>query len=169
METLRAVASFAGSVIGLVSLVAAFIYYRRTRRFKALTYEIFPTLSLVQVGSEIKDKVKVEYDGERIDNLSGVSVEIRSSGTEPVEFNRDTDAHALETPVTLDFGSETRILGEPAVAAKPEDLTVSARKDLENPSRILLDKFLLNPGQSVTVSAFADDLRQSPRACYELG
>jgi hypothetical protein len=95
--------------------------------------------------------------------LSGVTVVIRSSGTEPVQFNLDSGAHDTETPVTIDFGPETRILGEPAVDPEPKTLKVSAIKDPENPTTVVLDKFLLNPGQSVTVSTFADNLRGSPR------
>jgi len=116
----------------------------------------------VQVGGAIKDKVTVEYEGELIENLSGVAIVIRSSGTEPVQFNLDADAHATETPVTIDFGSETRILGDPAVDPEPKNLKVSAIKDPENPTTVVVDKFLLNPGQSVTVSTFADNLRNSP-------
>jgi hypothetical protein len=116
----------------------------------------------VQVGGAIKDKVTVEYEGELIENLSGVAIVIRSSGTEPVQFNLDADAHATETPVTIDFGSGTRILGEPAVDPEPKNLKVSATKDPDNPTTVVLDKFLLNPGQSVTVSTFADNLRNSP-------
>jgi hypothetical protein len=163
LETLKTVASITGPIVGIVSLLAAYIYYTRSRKYKALTYEVSPVLSLVQVGGAIKDKVTVEYDGELIENLSGVTIVIRSSGTEPVQFKLDADAHDTETPVTIDFGSGTRILGEPAVDPEPKNLKVSAIKDPENPTTVVVDKFLLNPGQSVTVSTFADNLRNSPR------
>ena len=162
METLKTVASIVGPLVGLISLLLAAYVYKRTRKYKALTYEVSPVLSLVQVGSAIKDKVTVEYDGELIENLSGVTIVIRSSGTEPVQFNLDADTQATETPVTIDFGSGTRILGEPAVDPEPKNLKVSAIKDPENPTTVVVDKFLLNPGQSVTVSTFADNLSNSP-------
>jgi hypothetical protein len=163
LETLKTVASIAGPVIGIASLVAAFIFYRRQRKYMELSYEISPVLSLVQVGRAIQHRVEVKYDGEPIEHLSGVSVEMRSSGTEPVEFNLEDDSHAMETPVTLDFGQGTRLLGEPTVEPNPKNLKVSAIKDPENQNKVILDKFLLNPGQSVTVSTFGDKLRNPPK------
>jgi hypothetical protein len=150
LEILRTVATVAGPLIGVTGLILGFIYFKKSKEHKELTYEISLPFPLVQVGSAIKGKVKVEYDGEPIENLIGVSVEIRCSGTEDVAFRWGADTE--ERPLTIDFGEGARILGEPTVATTPKYVKASAVKDPKNPTRVILNKFLIKPGQRVTVT-----------------
>src|SRR5687768_4192988 len=99
-----------------------------------LTYDVSPTLSLVSVGrSAIRHRVKVEYEGEQIEDLTGVSVEILNTGTDPVEFSQAADTRGTQIPITLDFGEESRILGDPVVETSPPNLIMSVTRDPQNP------------------------------------
>jgi len=126
-----------------------------------LTYDVAPTLALLSVGHAIRHRVKVEYEGEQIEDLSGVSVAIRNTGTDPVEFSKAADASGTQIPVTLDFGEGARILGDPTVETTPPNLIVSVTRDPQTPHKVVANKFLLNPGQSATISVFLTDYRKT--------
>ena len=168
LETLKTVASIVGPIIGLASLIAAFFFYRKSRKYMELTYEILPTLSLVSVGQAVKGKVEIKFGNEQIEDLEGVAVLIRSTGTEAVEFNQYTGSStvATQTPVTLDFGEGARILGEPTVVTDPEGIRASAIKDPQDPSKVVLDKFLLNSGESVTISVILTNFTRTKPNLY---
>jgi hypothetical protein len=150
----------------MASLIAAYIFYRRNRKYMELTYEVAPTLALLRVGSEIRHRVKVEYEGKKIEDLTGVSVAIRSTGTEPVEFSQAADASGTQIPVTLDFGGSAQILGDPTVETSPPNLIVSVTRDPQYSHKLVANKFLLNPGQSTTISAFLTNYRKKKPQVY---
>jgi hypothetical protein len=153
-ETLKTIASIVGPLIGMASLIAAFFFYRRSRKYMELTYEVAPALSLLQVGRAIRHRVKVEYEGEQIEDLTGVSVAIRSTGTDTVEFSQAADTSGTQIPVTLDFGEDAQILGDPTVETSPPNLPVSVAQEPQHPHKLVANNFLLNPGQSATISVF---------------
>jgi hypothetical protein len=153
VETVKTDASILGPLIGLAGVIAGFLYFRASQRHMELSYGVFPPLILARVRSPIRDKVRILYNNEPIEDLSNVLVEIRNSGTEPVEFNWSPDT--LETPVTLDFAG-ARILGDPIVETTGSDLKppATAIKDQEHASRVVVNNMFLNPGQDFTVSTF---------------
>jgi hypothetical protein len=165
-DTLQTIASIVGPLIGIASLIAAYIFYRRNRKYMELTYEVAPTLALLRVGSAIRHRVKVEYEGKQIEDLIGVSVAIRSTGTDPVEFSKAADTSGTQIPVTLDFGEGTQILGDPTVETSTSNLIVSVTRDPQTPHKVVANKFLLNPGQGFTISVFLTNYRKKKPQVY---
>jgi hypothetical protein len=123
----------------------------------------------VRIGEEIRDSVVITYQArndagedtqeiENIDitNLEAVTVTIHSTGTEAVKFPPNGDAHVMDTqtPVTIDFGRDVRILGEPSAETIPKGRKVRVKLDTTTPGRVLMDRFLLNPKETVTISTF---------------
>jgi hypothetical protein len=154
VETLKTGASILGPLIGLAGVIAGFIYFRASQKYRELSYGIFPPLILAQVRSPIRDKVSILYNNEPIEDLSNVRVEILNSGTETVEFNWSSDT--METPVTLDF-TGARILGDPIVEATVNDLKPPATiiRDREHSSRVVVNNMLLNPVASINFCKLA--------------
>jgi hypothetical protein len=148
-------------LIGIASLIAAYVFYRRNRKYMELTYEVAPTLALLSVGRAIRDRVKVEYEGKQIEDLIGVSVAIQSTGTDPVEFSQASDTSGTQIPITLDFGEGAQVLGDPTVETNPSNLIVSVTRDPQHPHKLAVNKFLLNPGQSATISVFLTNYRKT--------
>ena len=142
MGTAQTIVSVLSLVIAIIGVTAAYVYYRRSRKYLELSYEISPTLSLVSVGEAVKDRIVIWYGNEEIEDLEGIVVEIRSSGTQAVEFPQSASSQATDTqtPVMIDFGQEARIVGEPTVETNPEGLGVFASKDPENSGRIVLGR-----------------------------
>jgi hypothetical protein len=165
-DTLQTIASIVGPLIGIASLIAAYIFYRRNRKYMELTYEVAPTLALLRVGSAIRHRVKVEYEGKQIEDLTGVSVAIRSTGTDPVEFSPEADTSGTQIPVTIDFGEDAQILGDPTIETSPSNLIVSVTQDPKNPHKVVANKFLLNPGQGFTISVFLTNYRKKKPQVY---
>ena len=166
METLKTIASIVGPLIGLASLAAAYFFYKRNRKYMQLTYEVAPTLALLRVGSAIKHQVKVEYEGRKIEDLSGVSVALRNTGTEPVEFSQSADAEGTQIPVTLEFGKDAEIIGDPTVETDPPNLIFSVSRDPQEPHKVVASSFLLNPGQSATISVFLTSYHRKKPQVY---
>lgn len=150
------IATVAAAVIGLLT----FIHIRRTYKYKKLTYEVSTTKPLVSVAHAIRDRVEVKYiteeGAEVVEDLVAVFVTIRNAGTEAVEYGQGEQASEKnpQTTVTLDFGKGARVLGRPLVDKTPKNISVEARKDLEDQTKVVLHKFLLNPGQKATILTF---------------
>lgn len=166
LENPQLIISILSLIVAICAVFAAYFYYRRTRKYKELSYEISPTLSLIRVGSTIRDRVEIKYkhgdeqtEGLEIKDLVAVPVTIYNTGTEAVKFPQSDSPMVMntQTPVTIDFGSGAQILGEPTTETSPEERTVGISRPSTAPSKVLMDKFLLNPGESVTVSTFLTD------------
>jgi hypothetical protein len=165
-------------IVTVAAGIAGYIYFRRTRKYKELSYEISPTVSLVSVGSAVKDRVVIKYKyGDQqtedlgIGDLEAVAVTIHSTGTEAVRFPPSSDPQLMDTqiPVTLDFGRSARILGEPSAETSPKGRPVEIRRDAATSGKVLMEKFLLNPRDSVTISTFlAGFSEERPRVDWHI-
>jgi hypothetical protein len=148
--------------VAVTGAIAAYIYFRKSRKYKELSYEILPTLSLVRVGPQVRDRVEITYKhGEEetenipIESLEAVAVRIHNTGTEAVKFTNDSsEGIGPEMPVTLDFGQEARLLGEPSAETTPKGRNVVVRPHTKDPGKVIMEEFLLNPKESVTISTF---------------
>jgi hypothetical protein len=149
-------------IVAMVSVAATFIYFRKSRKYKELSYEILPTLALVSIGQQVRDRVEIKYkagDGEtddlEIEDLKGVAITIRNTGTEAVNCrSKDFEDDDPQIPVTLDFGQHAQILGDPSTETNPKGRKVGVKKDPQAPGNVLMDTFLLNPKETVTISTF---------------
>ncbi len=157
----------ASLVIAIASPVIAWVTFRLSRRYRELSYEILGSISLLDVetmstlGKTIRDRVKVSVDGERVNSLQTVLVILRSTGTLSVEYHPgDADA---QTPVTVECGEGARIVG-----VETTGISAVAEIDQKDSSKIVLRKFLLNPGESILVSAFLVDFTGEVQVCGHL-
>jgi hypothetical protein len=173
--------------VAVASAIAAFssasIYLKRSRRYKELAYEISPTASVV-VGKEVKDTVVIAYEVHRykesgeqditevgITNLEAVVVTIHNTGTEGIIFphSQSTESDDTQRPVTIDFGHDAHIIGHPEAATTREEMNVRVRLDSTTPGRVLMDEFLLNPEETVSISTFlADYSEEKPNVHWHI-
>jgi len=162
MENPQLIISVLGLIVAMSSATAAYIYFRKSRNYKELSYEILPTLSLVSVGPEVRDRVEIKYkhgdeetEVSAIEDLKAVAITIHNTGTEAVNCkSKDFQDDDPQMPVTLDFGQDAQILGEPGAETNPKGRKVLIRRDPQALSKVLMDTFLLNPKETVTISTF---------------
>lgn len=146
------------SIVAAVSPIVAWVIFRRSRRYSELSYERLGSISLLDVetisvlGETIRDRVEVRIDGEQVESLQTTLIILRSTGTLSVEYHSE-DANA-QTPVTLECGEGAHIVG-----VETTGVSAVVEIDPEDPSKIVLRRFLLNPGESILVSAFLVDFR----------
>lgn len=148
-----AIATIAGTLIGLLS----YRFLKKSYKYTKLTYEIWQPDPLIIVERLIRNRIEIKYFAEEgtevIEELWASVVTIRNVGTEAVEYTRSGQVpeEDPQTPVTIDFGERVRVLGNPRVDTSPKNPKVYARKHSEDQSKVVLHKFLLNPGQEATI------------------
>jgi hypothetical protein len=72
-------------IVAVTGAVLAYVYFQKSRKYKELAYEIAPTLSLVSIGPQIRDRVEIKYkhgNGETED-LAIEDLKAESPGSAP--------------------------------------------------------------------------------------
>jgi hypothetical protein len=129
--------------IALVSLVFAFIAYRRHKR-KRLAYEIISNLPLFSVQREIKDRIKIYLDDTLVEKVNLVLIRIYNPGNDAIT-TRD-----FESPISVNLGDEAKILSVEISEKSPIDLPANISYD---DNSVTLEPLLLNEKDSVTIKA----------------
>lgn len=121
----NAIASWIGTAVGILGVgVAIFgIFYplRKQRNRKEITCQVRADSPVVSVNEEVKDRIKIEFDGQKIEEMSFVILKIWNSGDVSVKPSDYID------PITFNFGDRevldvSIVSMEPESLIKPEDL-----------------------------------------------
>ena len=88
----------------LIYLVAGgaitFFITKYFRQKKSLAYQIVSRMSLVDVNPEVRDKIKIDYDGTRVENIFSFKVRVINDGNVPIK----------NQPLLFEFDKEAKIL-----------------------------------------------------------
>jgi hypothetical protein len=75
-------------LLPLIAIIAAIgvplLVYKLGKRKKKLTCILFPSLSLVDIRTEVKDRIKIYYDEKLVENLSMTKIKIINDGNLPI-------------------------------------------------------------------------------------
>lgn len=157
------VAAIAGPLVGLVGVIVAIVIYRKSRERRQLAYVISVTPPLLSVSRAIRGDVEVTYQGRPVTDLEGVTVKLVSTGTRSVQIPRPSE---YEAPVTIDFGNEAEILGEPRLTeAEPENLAPTLHVDS---GKVVVEGVLLNPRQSISIFTLLSGLKDGVQVSAHL-
>lgn len=132
------------AIISVAALCVAVLAYLKQRNRKEITYEVISDTSVLSVKKEVKDKVKILFDGKDVSNSRLVILRIWNSGTVPI-----MDADFKENqPITFDFGEKAEILYAEIIETIPNSIkdNVTLKQDIE---KLILEPSLLNVKESV--------------------
>jgi hypothetical protein len=99
---------------------------------------------------QIDGKIEVLFNGERTIDPYLVTIKIANIGTVAVPSSD------YEVPLTLSLGEKATILSARITDVNPSDIKQHARFDLFGHQRIVFQKFLMNPKDSVTIQVIVD-------------
>ncbi|MBN8594345.1 MAG: hypothetical protein J0M33_21495 [Anaerolineae bacterium] len=114
--------------------VSIFIFLRQNKR-KTLSYEIRSYVPLLNVDSQVKDKLQITYNGKVVNDLKLLVVRLLNDGDIPIE-SRDFDEM-----VSVDLGETAEILIAEISSAQPKELKAKVTSEK---NRALLQPLLLN-------------------------
>ena len=121
----NAIATWIGAAFGILGVgIAIFgIFYplSKQRNRKEITWQVRADSLVVSVKEEVKPRIKIEFDGQKVEEMSSVILKIWNSGDVSI---KPSD---YLTPIKFDFGDrkvlDVRIDSmEPESPVKPEDL-----------------------------------------------
>lgn len=130
---------FVGVVFAVVAIlvsvvVSLYIFIRQNKR-KMLSYDIRSYVSLLNVDSQVKDKLQITYLGKPVSDLKLLVVRLLNDGDIPIE-SRDFDEM-----VSVDLGETAEILIAEISSAQPKELKAKVTSEK---NRALLQPLLLN-------------------------
>lgn len=130
-----------GALIAIVTIIVSIAIYFKQRNRKRLSYEILSNTALLSVEEEVKNEIQLSYKGKAIEGVKLVVLRIFNSGNVPVV---STD---YEKPISIEFGTETRVLTAEVIKKSPPNLqsTISIEDHV-----VTLYPALLNPADSIT-------------------
>jgi hypothetical protein len=135
--------SVGATLLAAVAIIVAVALARQQRSRKSLTFEI-RMVELVSVHSDARDRIKVLYEEEEIEQAHLLQLWLRNNGNVPV---LEAD---FEAPFELVFAAEGRPLTV-ETSCFPDHLGPRATID---GSRVRLEPLLLNPGDVAGVQVF---------------
>ena len=101
----------------IVFLVAYWIFLKQ-RTKKEITCQVVDDSSIVSVNEEVKDRIKIEFDGQKVEEMSVVKLKIWNSGNVSIKLGDYID------PITLNF-AERQVLDVNIYDMEPSDLIKS--------------------------------------------
>jgi hypothetical protein len=145
------VISWIGTAVGILTVAVGIfgvIYpLRKQRNRKEITCQVRADSPVVSVDEEVKDRIKIEFDGQKVEEMSVVILKIWNSGDVSIKPDDYID------PITFNF-RERNVLDvsitsmEPGSLIKPEDLQnfLAHNKSLPQKEKrtITLPKFHVN-------------------------
>ena len=123
----NAIATWIGAAFGILGVgIAIFgIFYplRKQRHRKEITCQVRADSLVVSVKKELKDmkgRIKIEFDGQKVEEISFVNLKIWNSGDVSIKRGTPPIGDYLD-PIKFDFGVR-KVLGVSEVRMKPESL-----------------------------------------------
>jgi hypothetical protein len=157
-------------LIAVIVAVATFLGLQPSKK-KLLEWEYVAKNTLVNPSIGPVEKIEINYDGQKIDQLTAISGRLVNSGQVPISSNPDE----LEEPPQLEFSDQTRIIGATITSRKNANgTTISDLKAscVITDNILRIDHGLLNPGDSVYVQILLQgdpgDIDQLPQVTYRI-
>jgi hypothetical protein len=130
---------------GVIGAVLSFVIYRKQRVRREISYQVISDVPMVSVSKDLADKIDINFEEQRINNLRFLLIRIWNSGNiavKPEDFDR-------EIVFRVD-GS--KVLNGEVIGTSPKDLIDANSINLlikSDSSSVELPKFLLKPEQSI--------------------
>ena len=144
MDVFRdAIWQFIGAVIGVLAIFASIYIFLRQRSKKSLAYEVITQTELLSIKDEIKGKVQVLFEGQAVQNVHLISMQIFNDG------NVSIRASDFERPIRFSFGNRAIVLSADITDVKPK--TLKPIMSTES-NCIVIDPLLVNSGDAIYIT-----------------
>ena len=131
-------------LLAVFAVIVPIVLYTIGKRKKKLICKLFPSLSLVDVRTEVKDRIKIYYDDNLVENLSMTKVKIKNNGNLPIRKE-----HVVK-PLEFNFGENLSVIDYRVINTEPKGITVNL--ELNNENNLIRCPFdLLNPSDEFTL------------------
>jgi hypothetical protein len=141
------------SVIVAVILFIASILVNRKK--KSLIYEMLAFTPILSVGDALKEKIKVTYDNEPVDNIKLGVMKIQNDGNVPIKPDD------FIKPLAFFFGEESQILNFEILESRPPGIVSKFEK---KDGILLFDPLYLNQNDYFIFRFIVSNLKEQPVA-----
>ncbi len=146
LNYLSVIAQILGFPVAIISIAISLWLYQKSKQRRELSCTIDPIISPIEIkaGEAIKGEIEIRYQGEIVQNLFIVRVQLKNTGNVPIR-----KAEVVE-PITFTFDKGTEFLREPrTIIENPSNLnskwSLKSSTDSKNPNIAHLEFDLLNP------------------------
>jgi hypothetical protein len=137
-------------VLGLLTLWLAWKQFQK----KALTYEVLSNENIVQIANTtIGNDLEIFYRKVPVKNLTLIVLKFTNSG------NTEIRSSDYERAITISFGDNACVLGDPSVKSSPSNLLVKAGID-STQKKVSIESVLLNRQDNFTLQVFVDHFQE---------
>ncbi len=135
---------FVGIASGVSGVFVTWLLLHKPKPFKRV--DIYPRgpYELVNINERVKDRLKVEFDGEPVDSVSSFHVRLRCTGSEPI----------CNQPLTIILGDDCQIV-DYECTTDPDTEFGEIEEVVCKRNMLKLKIALLNPSDSVKVRIIA--------------
>jgi hypothetical protein len=129
-------------LIAILTLIVAIFAYLRRNKNKSLSFRIINIIPLLNFRKEAKDKIKIFYEGQVVENVTVSLFQFVNTG------NAEILESDFQLPISINFKKENRVLMAEVIESKPANLQLSITT---NDNVVSLKPDLLNAKDSFTV------------------
>ncbi len=129
------------NIISIIGIILAFIFayflfiIKEKRVIPKLEYEKILSFSLVSMDKRIRDRIKITYDGQPVNNIFSFRFRIRNVGKAPIR----------EIPITVEFNDKNVKILDIKANFESEDKVRDIELSLDD-TKQNRGKFIVNPG-----------------------
>ncbi len=134
--------------IGAFVTIGSLILYLLHRNRKRLSYQVQVT-ELLSVREDIKSKLIISYDEQRVENLHLVKLRVINSGNQPILPDD------FESPIQIELDTKSEIFKAEVSNTKPKSLRPFLSIETRN---IKIKPLLLNQGDWMTINILVGQL-----------
>jgi len=118
--------TFEGIIAICLAAVGIMVMYNLQKRKRNLTCIKYPFLSLVDVRGEIRDKIRIYYAEDLVENLSMMKVKVKNRGNIPIRSEK------IVKTLEFDFGENLKVIDHNVSDIKPRGINVELKYDTES-------------------------------------
>ena len=119
----------------VVGGVVTFLITKHFKQKKSLAYQIVSKMSLINVNPEVRDKIKIDYDGTPVENIYSFKVRIINDGNVPIK----------NQPILFQFDKEAKVLVADYNTKPEREFGEIKRENADVPNEVKFVIGLLNP------------------------
>lgn len=120
--------TFEGILTICLAAVGIMVMYNLQKRKKNLTCIKYPFLSLIDVRGGIRDKIRIYYAKDLVENLSRMKVKVKNRGNIPIRQDK------IVKPLEFDFGENLKVIDYYVsdIDPKPRGINVELKYDTKS-------------------------------------
>ena len=160
MESIKTILSqgWIGSLIGLIGLIAAILFYRTSRINARLCFQVQALRLIGREYQALPDEIEILYKGNKVDRLTKVNIVIWNSGKATLDGNN----LIKEDPVRFEVNKDERILSANVLKTTRKYIDFKAFVNTKAENQLLCSFEYLDPGDGAVIELLHTDTKMYP-------